>query len=548
MKGLVVALLILVAAISTSVALDDGQFLSDVEAKRSLRDVNRNILMKELLFQMQSPDKKVTDCVYHIAEYGLGNSMVECKSFLEHAIGYCNKLLMSDVSERRQGEDQACREMLAAVKIERDKCRLNRGSNPNCGSAAFIMQAGDDEPPKKKPKLEGPTSSPNSKTTSPSPDSDPPNGTCDSWAPRKDMCNAKYLYGQTPGNSLELACLKDDLDKRSKTTTLPLQLFDVNIRNTAVSNKPPNGNPLVEVFTLPIGQGDCNVIKCNGGKNAIIFDCGSLGGNVLRKEEEFQTLMSSILTGATELQILISHADKDHKSLINTVRNSFSGNIEIIVGGKLSDYESSIKNANAKVVADKSKEMKEHDFCNNEDITFTFLQGNLESRNKNERGMLMKLSCKMCKSSLLFTADMEGPTAKDLAVSHKAFLSTSHYKMAHHGASTLANPKEWLEVIRPVEVHVSHRYDGRFHHPRCEAFNRLIAVGTVGMASGAPAAKPHDLACFGEIKEKYKGYDQCVYHRIFSTAPRENKICLIVLSFKAMEEATTEYYCREHNQ
>ena len=543
-----VALLILVAAISTSVALDDGQFMSDFEAKHSLKDVNRNILMKELLFQMQSPDKKVTDCVYQIAEHGLWSSMVDCESVLEHAIGYCKQLLMSDVSERRQGEHEACREMLAAVKVERDKCSLglNGGSNPNCGSAAFIMQANpkkrpkeeedDVERPRKKPRLEGP-------------DSDPPKGTCDSWTPRKDMCNANYLYGQTPGNSSKMACIEDDLDKRSKTIMLPLHKLDVHKRSTSESNEQPNGKPLVEVFTLPIGQGDCNVIKCNGGKNAIVFDCGSLGGNVLVKENEFKNDMSSLLSGASHLQILISHADRDHKSLIKTVKKCFSGKVETIVGGKLDDYGSSITGANGKVVADKSGEMKVHDFCNNQDITFTLLQGSLESDNKNERGMLMKLSCKTCKSSLLFTADMEGPTARDLAESHKHFLGSTHYKMAHHGASTLANRKKWLEAIRPVEVHVSHMYNhGSFHHPRCEAFNRLMSVGSVGMASGAPAAKPHDLACFGEGDEGYKAYDQCVYHRIFSTVPRKNKICWIVLSFKAMEEATTEYYCREHNK
>ena len=506
-----VALLILVVAISTSVALDVGQLLSDFEAKRYPKDVNRNILMKELFVQMLSPDQKVTDCVYCIAEHGLGSSMVECESVLEHAIGYCNQLLMSDVSERRQREDQACHQMLAAVKIERDMCSLG-GSNPNCGSAASIIQVR----PQKRPREE-------------------------------DTCNAGELYGQTPGNSSELQCIKDYRDKRSNTTMLPLRLFT--ITNTQVSNKPPDGNPLVEVFTLPIGQGDCNVIKCNGGKNAIVFDCGSLGGNVLVKENEFKNDMSSLLSGASHLQILISHADRDHKSLIKTVKKCFLGKVETIVGGKLDDYGSSITGANGKVVADKSGEMKVHDFCNNQDITFTLLQGSLESDNKNERGMLMKLSCKTCKSSLLFTADMEGPTARDLAESHKHFLGSTHYKMAHHGASTLANRKKWLEAIRPVEVHVSHMYNhGSFHHPRCEAFNRLMSVGSVGMASGAPAAKPHDLACFGEGDEDYKAYDQCVYHRIFSTVPRKNKICWIVLSFKAMEEATTEYYCREHNQ
>ena len=148
-------------------------------------------------------------------------------------------------------------------------------------------------------------------------------------------------------------------------------------------------------------------------------------------------------------------------------------------------------------------------------------------------------------NSYTLAADMEGESARFYATSpyFSEFLKSTHYKMAHHGASDAANSMEWLEAIRPVEVHVSHMYNhGRYHHPRCAAFNRLMAVGSVGMASGAPGAKPHDLACFSK-DEGYKAYDQCVYHRIFSTAPRKNKICWIVLTFRAGQEAVTDYYC-----
>ena len=152
----------------------------------------------------------------------------------------------------------------------------------------------------------------------------------------------------------------------------------------------------------------------------------------------------------------------------------------------------------------------------------------------------MKLSCKTsCQSSLLFTGDMEGPTAQALATNKKYsnFLQSTHYKMAHHGASDKA--------ISPVEVHVSHMYNhGSYHHPRCVAFNRLMSVNSVGMAS-AYFAIPHDLTCFGEKNDNYKAYDQQVYRRIFSTAPRYSKICLKVLSFIAGEEAVTEYFCKE---
>ena len=116
--------------------------------------------------------------------------------------------------------------------------------------------------------------------------------------------------------------------------------------------------------------------------------------------------------------------------------------------------------------------------------------------------------------------------------------------MAHHGASEKANEEDWLRAIRPVEVHVSHMYNhGSYHHPRCVAFNRLESIGSLGMASGS-FAEPHDVTCFGEKNENYKADEQQVYHHIFSTAPRNDKICFIELSFIAGEEAVTEYYCQ----
>ena len=68
----------------------------------------------------------------------------------------------------------------------------------------------------------------------------------------------------------------------------------------------------------------------------------------------------------------------------------------------------------------------------------------------------MKLSCKTCKSSLLFTGDMEGKNAEQIAKNYPNILESTHYKIAHHGASSKANKIEWLKAIKPVEAHVSH--------------------------------------------------------------------------------------------
>ena len=45
---------------------------------------------------------------------------------------------------------------------------------------------------------------------------------------------------------------------------------------------------LVEVHTLPIGQGDCNIITCNKGKNVIIFDCGSIYWRQFSRKKRLQ--------------------------------------------------------------------------------------------------------------------------------------------------------------------------------------------------------------------------------------------------------------------
>ena len=98
------------------------------------------------------------------------------------------------------------------------------------------------------------------------------------WLKLKSKCKAtKPLYGRVPGNKfLTPKCLPDPIEKRSSTKQLPAHLFT---RTTTVSSTSAikKGDALVKVYTLPIGQGDCNIIECNGGKNVIIFDCGSSG-------------------------------------------------------------------------------------------------------------------------------------------------------------------------------------------------------------------------------------------------------------------------------
>ena len=113
--------------------------------------------------------------------------------------------------------------------------------------------------------------------------------------------------------------------------------------------------------------------------------------------------------------------------------------------------------------------------------------------------------------------------------------------MAHHGASTKANKENWLTAISPVEVHISHTYFGKYGHPRCEAMDILDALGTVGTTGFFSGT--HQSTCVETGTGMKVAKDSDIHHRVYSTAPRTDVICFIVLSFEVNKSATTHYYC-----
>ena len=106
--------------------------------------------------------------------------------------------------------------------------------------------------------------------------------------------------------------------------------------------------------------------------------------------------------------------------------------------------------------------------------------------------------------------------------------------MAHHGASTHANKMPWLKAISPVEVHVSHVFNGRYKHPRCEAVRLISGLNTVG------TSPEHPFTCF---EDNGTENSKQIQHRMYSTAPTADELCLIEMTFSANSEADTAYYC-----
>ena len=443
----------------------------------------------------------ISHCIRLLAKNRI-NSSLECELRIKSALKHCKKQLRESASEA----GNSCRKLLQTIETEFNSSTRKERATTSCKGAACIMV---NKGKKRQRSCRG-----------------------------QGSCHAGEICGYEPGQDSDKTCMWVYKKQQSNTQQMSFKMFKE--IPTSNSQSQTRNAVLVRVYTIPIGQGDCNIIKCNKGKNVVIFDCGSRNSasNIFGSNPK---LLQSFFKKAESVTVLVSHGDIDHYNLIERVlTNSITKRIKyVLVGGKASDYKwVTLK----KVNVFSSSSITKYNFCNSPNIIFEILDTGDKFSGKNQRGMVMKLSCKKCGSQLLFPGDMEGDAAKYLATNYGSFLQSSHYKMAHHGAGRYANHKEWLEAISPVEVHISHKYIyGRYYHPRCDAINRLMAVGSVGLASGAkPVSFPHDITCFFNDGSSL---DQQVYHRVYNTAPRKDKICLIVMTFKVANQATTEYFC-----
>ena len=403
------------------------------------------------------------------------------------------------------------------------------------------IQAGDDSPPKKRRKLEELTDS--IKKTGPS---TPP-------------CKIPLKKCQEPASTSN-----SDVCITPKKTQSP-QLYLDNL-----ASHPQQLYKLeksLEVHALPVGQGDCTVIYCPNGDNAVLFDCGSVAGGDNRFVPEY---IQNYFSKVKHITVIISHGDQDHYNYLPKVfplkSDIFKKIQKVITGGPASDcsckktniieWLNEFKNANKLIptgptygglsVEDLNKN---NNFCEDTDIKFHFIAAGSQGK-KNERSIVMQLSRKDNPSTLLFPGDMEYKTADKLATEPltKVQLKSTHYKIAHHGASTLANKKEWLDAIEPEEAHVSCVYYGSFGHPRCAVIEMLVPkLGTTDTISD----RTHPFTCLTETATSRKKPEDItrhhpdICHRLYSTAPVANQICEIILVFLPKSSAATEYYCHK---
>ena len=258
----------------------------------------------------------------------------------------------------------------------------------------------------------------------------------------------------------------------------------------------------LEVINLPVGQGDCSVIRCDNG-NYVLIDCGKAPVRAIPQGESsppptgwsvvtISNYLKSIVQSITA--IIITHADLDHYNMLPSLEADHLTKLKyVVIGGnrgqyninewfrKLEKRNVAIENVsggnpcigpNCKISGNQAPKL---DFCYENTNNFEILAANIGNElHKNQQSIVLKVIGRYW--SMLFPGDMEGRAASVLAAK-KDLLKSDVYRIAHHGGSSQANRCNFINAIKPQIGVVSNPYRSAYNHPTCEALQRVLTCG-----------------------------------------------------------------------
>lgn len=311
-------------------------------------------------------------------------------------------------------------------------------------------------------------------------------------------------------------------------------VLTVNHTEDIVLSLPPRSGNL-ELYALPVGQGDCTLIQCPNGK-LVVFDCGSSGGNGVSAAQVQAFLGTRI---GDVVSIFISHPNQDHFNYLPDIAWTSSVN-SVIIGATLAAYNSPRSteiynwllnyNSTGKLYTVNSGSScigtctvgSGTNFCSNSNVNFNILATNVGST-ANQKSIVMKITSGTF--NVLLSGDMEGTASTTIAGTPavQPLLRSVVYPMSHHGASSQANRVEWLMQILPQKTFASSGYNyGSCRHPRCDTLNRITNL----VNSRLVAATAHPIYC-GNSRGVAPTQDPAFTSHIYETSPTSDTICML---------------------
>ena len=342
---------------------------------------------------------------------------------------------------------------------------------------------------------------------------------------------------------------------------------------------PPDKN--LNVYALPVGQGDCTIIQCP----ASGYNPYQRIGPKRRRLTPLPTLLTVVDMGATRRRgqymreadvsgflgeqvkyievVTISHPDADHHNYIPTVLppdqlHALKG---VYIGCAKSDYpgsendDSTTKGWLSAVENWRKLKFAEGKACTTNcstihicggTATLEILGANLayseSCRNPNSNSLILRLKYGY-NFKLLLPGDFQDTAAGSKggvqnflidAWSGSGGIQADFYKLAHHGAyqggsnmTTLANKDHFLKAVRPKYAFSSSAAPpNTYNHPNCGLYNRLVHLDLIHKGNQVTGALQQYYSCGGPRRSTSTTHNPNNYG-IYSTAPTSDQPTII---------------------
>ncbi len=229
----------------------------------------------------------------------------------------------------------------------------------------------------------------------------------------------------------------------------------------------------LQVYFLPVGQGDATLIRTPYGKN-ILIDAGPDLSVVYRLGEELPFYERVIDV------VILTHPDQDHILGLLEIINRYQ--VEKVMTTPLNSnnpvYELIKQSADSQGIS--WQEIAAGDNFLIDGVLFEILypeKSFTASSNDQQDNNIFSLVVKVVfqQVGFLFSGDL--PKEKELSLVNKGLgLSAEVLQAGHHGSKT-STSLEWLQAVRPRYVVISVGADNKFGHPHYRVLRDIERAG-----------------------------------------------------------------------
>ncbi|XP_019857694.1 PREDICTED: uncharacterized protein LOC109585993 [Amphimedon queenslandica] len=286
----------------------------------------------------------------------------------------------------------------------------------------------------------------------------------------------------------------------------------------------PDADDNLNIYALPVGQGDCTVIQCPKtrtvkGKGVItIIDAGT------RKNHFKKEAFGHYLKGATIKYVILTHPHTDHYNLIDSILEGHTETPKVYHSCDWTKYKGVKKPKPNKLTRiknciGKKKCNRELKLCDSRSVTLTVIaseQGKC-GKHPNEDSIVSKITYNGV--STLISGDLEGNDKMINAFLQGAGaeIKADIYRLAHHGAyaetgSKQCNRPDLLRAVGASYYFSSSGLDDKYRHPRCKLYHEITKNRT------NLKVKNHHYTCYEDVKKPYT-----TNKPIYVTTLEENK-------------------------